>query len=142
MILSNSVVLELVMLCMQARPQVTTPTMFLLTVAMLTMAMLTVAMLTMAMLTVARLTLARLTVVMLTVHACTAPTPAYCSGPDCACTSYPSIAMQFVVAGQHVRYLVTTPTVPIQFVVEEDDEPIEIDIVTVVASGNFAALQP
>ena len=50
--------------------------------------------------------------------------------------------MQFVVAGQHVRYLVTPPTVPIQFVVEEDDEPIEIDIVTVVASGTFAALQP
>ena len=50
--------------------------------------------------------------------------------------------MQFVVAGQHVRYLVTTPTVLMQFVVEEDDEPIEIDIVTVVASGTFAALQP
>ena len=29
-----------------------------------------------------------------------------------------------------------------QFVVEEDDAPIEIDIVTIVASGTFAALQP
>ena len=105
MILSNSVVLELVMLCMQARSLVTTPyyTMVMLTMVVLTMAMLTMAMLTMAMLT-------------------TAPSPSCC---------------------MMARYLATTPSIwRLQFVVEEDGAPIEIDIVTVVASGTLAALQP
>mgnify|MGYP004187664905 CR=1 FL=1 len=100
MILSNSVVLELVMLCMQARSLVTTPyyTMVMLTMVVLTMAMLTMAMLTMA------------------------PSPSCC---------------------MMARYLATTPSIwRLQFVVEEDGAPIEIDIVTVVASGTLAALQP